>query len=81
MTSQLTLYVAGMGCRRCVREITARLRDVPGVETVAADSATSVVRLGGAMTVEDVLRALAGTAHRADVVANSDGTVPGQPAP
>ena len=64
--SQMTLYVAGMGCRRCVREVTARLRDVSGVQTVVADSATSTVRLGGSMTVEDVLDAFVGTTYRPD---------------
>lgn len=64
--SEMTLYVAGMGCRRCVREVTARLRDVSGVQTVVADSATSTVRLGGSMTVEDVLDAFVGTTYRPD---------------
>ena len=32
----IQLFVGGMGCRRCVREVTARLRDVRGVETVSA---------------------------------------------
>ena len=66
--SEMTLYVGGMGCRRCVREVTARLRDVPGVQMVVADSATSTVRLGGSMTVEDVLDAFTGTAYRPDFV-------------
>jgi copper chaperone CopZ len=66
--SEMTLYVGGMGCRRCVREVTARLRDVPGVQTVVADSATSTVRLGGSMTVEDVLDAFVGTTYRPDFV-------------
>ena len=66
--SELTLYVGGMGCRRCVREVTARLRDVTGVQTVVADSATSTVRLGGSMTVEDVLDAFVGTTYRPDFV-------------
>jgi len=66
--SEMTLYVGGMGCRRCVREVTARLRDVTGVQTVVADSATSTVRLGGSMTVEDVLDAFTGTAYRPDFV-------------
>lgn len=79
--SQMTLNVGGMSCRRCVREVTARLRDVAGVETVAADFGTSMVRLSGAMVVDDVLRAFAGTTYRPEVVANSDGTVTGQPAP
>jgi copper chaperone CopZ len=64
--TEMTLYVGGMGCRRCVREVTARLRDVPGVQTVVADSATSTVRLGGSMTVDDVLEAFVGTTYRPD---------------
>lgn len=63
--TELTLYVAGMSCRRCVREVTARLRDVAGVETVAADADRSHVRLSGSMTYRDVVSALAGTAYRA----------------
>jgi copper chaperone CopZ len=47
LMSEMTLYVDGMGCRDCVREVTARLRDVPGVDTVAADHRRSVVLLGG----------------------------------
>ncbi len=66
--SEMTLYVGGMGCRRCVREVTARLRDVPGVQTVVADPATSTVRLGGSTTVEAVLEAFAGTTYRPDFV-------------
>jgi copper chaperone CopZ len=52
------LMVEGMRCRHCVREITSRLRDVPGVDTVTADAGTAVVRLSGTMTVDDVLGAL-----------------------
>jgi copper chaperone CopZ len=66
--SEMTLYVGGMGCRRCVREVTARLRDVPGVQMVVADSATSTVRLGGSMTAADVLDAFVGTTYRPDFV-------------
>jgi copper chaperone CopZ len=66
--AELILYVAGMGCRRCVREVTARLRDVTGVETVAADVGRSHVRLTGSMAFPDAVRALAGTTYRAEVV-------------
>ena len=66
--SELTLYVGGMGCRRCVREVTARLRDVLGVQTVVADYATSTVRLGGSMAAEDVLVAFSGTSYRPEFV-------------
>ena len=64
--TELTLYVDGMGCRDCVREVTARLRDVAGVETVAADHRRSVVLLGGSMTRGGVLAALEGTRFQVD---------------
>jgi copper chaperone CopZ len=66
--SVMTLHVDGMGCRRCVREVTARLRDVTGVQTVVADSATSTVRLSGSMTGQDVLDAFTGTTYQPDLV-------------
>lgn len=78
---QMRFYVGGMGCRRCVREVTARLRDVAGVETVSAQSATSVVDLRGSMEVEDVLAAFAGTTYRPRLEANSSGTAAGQDGP
>jgi copper chaperone CopZ len=64
--NELTLYVDGMGCRECVREVTARLRDVPGVEMVVADHRRSVVLLGGSMTRGGVLAALEGTRFQVD---------------
>lgn len=76
----LTLFVGDMSCRRCVREVTARLRDVTGVETVAADYGLSVVHLSGVMDVPDVLAAFAGTTYRAQVVRDSHETAGGQPA-
>ena len=61
---QLNLFVGGMSCRRCVREVTARLRDVPGVEMVSANSGDCVVRLSGSMKLADVLAAFTGTTYR-----------------
>jgi copper chaperone CopZ len=61
---QLNLFVGGMRCRRCVRRVTALVRDVPGVETVSANAGDSTVRLSGSMTTEDVLAAFAGTTYR-----------------
>jgi copper chaperone CopZ len=61
---QLNLFVGGMSCRRCVREVTARLRDVPGVETVSANARESTVRVSGSMRPQDVLAAFTGTTYR-----------------
>ena len=57
----LLLAVDGMGCRRCVREVTSRLRDVRGVDRVVADAITHRVRLSGSMSVDDVRAALVTT--------------------
>lgn len=57
---ELQLFVDGMSCRRCVREVTALLRDIAGVETVSADPGDSTVRLTGSMRLEDVRTALTG---------------------
>ena len=74
----MTLYVGGMRCRRCVREVTARLRDVTGVETVIADAGRSVVRLSGAMTPDEVLGTFTGTTYRVEIRDNSARTGAGQ---
>jgi copper chaperone CopZ len=77
--TELTLYVTGMGCRSRVREVTARLRDVPGVETVGADHRMSVVLLRGSMSWGDVLAALEGTRfHVTRIDADSTQTGSGQ---
>ena len=61
---ELELTVSGMSCRRCVREVTARLRDVTGVERVVADPLRSTIHLVGSMTRADVLAAFEGTTYR-----------------
>ena len=77
--TELTLYVDGMGCRGCVRELTARIRDIPGVETVTADHRQSVVVLVGSMTRGDVLAGLQGTRFHIDRIGpDSDETGSGQ---
>jgi hypothetical protein len=58
-----TLCVGGMGGRRCLREVTAMLRDIPGVETVVAEAARSFLRLGGTRSATEVLEVLGGSAY------------------
>ena len=60
---QLNLFVGGMSCRRCVREVTALVRDVPGVETVSANADDGTVLLTGSMQPAEVLAAFAGTSY------------------
>lgn len=60
----VTLFVEGMRCRRCVREVTARLRDVPGVETVIADAESSQIRVSGTMERAEVVSTVDGWADR-----------------
>ena len=59
----LTLHVRGMGCRRCVREVTARLRDVVGVQLVTADMAAERVTVVGEVSSDQVLAAFNGTTY------------------
>jgi len=67
-----SLMVGGMSCRRCVREVTALLRDVEGVETVTADAGSSMVSVTGSMSLTDVIDVLAGSSYSAYAV-DSDG--------
>ena len=77
----MTLYVGGMRCRRCVREVTARMRDVAGVETVTADAGAVGGPADRLMTSDDVLGAFTGTTYRAEVLDDSGRTATGQPGP
>ena len=73
----LHLTVDGMGCRSCVREVTARLRDVAGVQRVVADATRNRVVLSGSMEADDVMRALSASTFRARVVTDEPTAAPG----
>lgn len=68
----MSLLVGGMSCRRCVREVSARMRDVVGVETVVADADHSTVRLSGTMKTDDVLQAFDGLRYSLQLLAEPD---------
>ena len=55
----ITLHVPGMTCRSLVRVVTARVRDLPGVQTVEANADTAVLIVHGTATERQVCGALA----------------------
>jgi copper chaperone CopZ len=65
---EITLTIGTMRCRRCVREVTAWLRDVAGVETIATDARAGTVVLGGTMAIADVLAVFAGSGYTPELV-------------
>lgn len=73
----MSLLVGGMRCRRCVREVSARLRDVAGVETVVADADRSTVRLSGTMKTDDVLQAFDGRRYPLQLLDEPDAATDG----
>lgn len=64
----IQLYVEGMRCPRCVREATARLRDLPGVATLTADRRTGRITVTGEAAATDLLDALAGSNFTAEIM-------------
>ncbi|MGQ0632704.1 MAG: heavy-metal-associated domain-containing protein [Sporichthyaceae bacterium] len=72
----LVLRISGMSCRHCVRQVTAALRDVTGVEIVEADATTCHVRLRGSFVAADILAALTCGGYAAVVVADNPMTTP-----
>ena len=55
----IALHVPEMTCRSRVRAVTARVRDLPGVETVAANAATATLVVHGSVTEPTVRAVLA----------------------
>ncbi len=69
---RVTLEVGGMSCRRCVRQVTARVRDVDGVQTVVANRAAGSIVVLGDMTGAALLDALAATEFTTSVIQDAD---------
>lgn len=61
-----TLTVPAMTCRHAVRVVTARLRDLPGVETVEADPRSAVLVVAGEVSEHAVRAALAAAGFPAE---------------
>lgn len=79
---RLELIVAGMTCPRCVREVTALLRDVPGVATLTADATTGTVLVVGSFQTRALVAALSETPYTVAVCGptqDSTTTEGGQP--
>jgi copper chaperone CopZ len=55
---ELTMRVPGLTCRRAVRVVSARLRDVPGVESVEVDAPAGWVVVRGPVDAQQVRTAL-----------------------
>ena len=54
----VTMYVRGLTCRHAVRVVSARLRDVPGVQSVAVDAPAGLVVVRGPVDAREVHAAL-----------------------
>ena len=54
----LTMRVPGLTCRHAVRVVSARLRDIPGVESVEVDGPAGRVVVRGPVDARQVLAAL-----------------------
>lgn len=59
----LTVSVDSMRCRHCVRQVTALLRDVEGVQVVKADAESGLVTVLGTMTSDDIVASLRDTGY------------------
>jgi copper chaperone len=60
------MQVPGMTCRHCVRAVTARLRDLPGVVAVEADAEHARLVVHGDVTADQVQAALGDVSFPAD---------------
>jgi len=52
------MCVPGLTCRHAVRVVSARLRDVPGVQSVEVDASTGLVVVRGPVEAREVRAAL-----------------------
>ncbi len=73
----IALCVPRMTCRRCVRIVTARLRDLPGVVMVAANAAAAEVIVHGEVSEDRLRAALAEVSFLVNGACDSEETTSG----
>jgi copper chaperone CopZ len=73
----IAMRVPDMRCRRCVRLVTARLRDLPGLVTVEADAKTGELVVHGDVTEDQLRGALAEVALPRDADGHDEGSPSG----
>jgi hypothetical protein len=54
----ITVFVAAPLCRRCVRIVSRRVSDVPGVVSLEVDAAAGRLRIRGGADVQQLLAAI-----------------------
>ena len=64
----ITACVPGLTNRRAVRVVSARLRDVPGVQSVEVDAAAGLVVVRGPVEPRDVRAALVEAGYTAELL-------------
>jgi FtsP/CotA-like multicopper oxidase with cupredoxin domain len=67
----ISIHVPAMTSRQCVRAISARLSDVPGVQTLAVDLSDRTVRVTGPADPAAVAAAINGVGYAADRCADA----------
>jgi len=71
---QLTLEIDGMSCSHCVRAVDEALREVPGVTEAAVRIGSATVTYDAAVTLEQLLDAVADAGYSASASPVSNNT-------
>ena len=67
----ISVHIPAMTSRRCVRAISARVNDVPGVQTLEVDLSTGVVRVTGLADLAAVAAAIRSAGYDVDECADA----------
>ena len=75
----MTVSVPAMLCRRCVRIVSRRVRDVPGVASLEVDAARGLLRVRGDVDRETLVAALEAGGFGGCVASDGGSLTPGGP--